>query len=300
MKIFDCITYFNEPLLFNLRLNILNDYVDEFIVSEATYTHSGKKKKLNFNINDYPKFKKKITHIVVDKQPEDLIRLTKKNKFNNSLLRNNAIKRIAKQRDKIKSYFNSSNNDDWIIYSDSDEIPNLKNLTFKKINQKIIIFKQLFFHYKFNLFLKGEDWYGSKACKYKNLISISDLRNIKTKKYNFWRFDTIFSKNKYINLKIINNGGWHFSQLKKPSEIFTKFKNDEHHDEFKLTRINQNDIKNMVKYNYISYDHSADKTNIKKKFNKSNRIYLSQINDNKLPNYLILNKKKYLNWFKKY
>ena len=46
MKVFDCTTYFNEPLLFELRLNILNDYVDEFIVCEAKYTHSGQKKKL--------------------------------------------------------------------------------------------------------------------------------------------------------------------------------------------------------------------------------------------------------------
>ena len=46
MKIFDCITYFDEPLLFDLRLNILNEYVDEFIVCEATFTHSGQKKKL--------------------------------------------------------------------------------------------------------------------------------------------------------------------------------------------------------------------------------------------------------------
>ena len=46
MKIFDCITYFDEPLLFDLRLNMLNKYVDKFIVCEATFTHSGKKKKL--------------------------------------------------------------------------------------------------------------------------------------------------------------------------------------------------------------------------------------------------------------
>ena len=45
MKIFDCITYFNEPMMFDLRLNILDKYVDEFIVCEANYTHSGKKKK---------------------------------------------------------------------------------------------------------------------------------------------------------------------------------------------------------------------------------------------------------------
>ena len=60
MKIFDCITYFDEPLLFDLRLNILNDYVDEFVVCEATYTHSGKKKKINFNKDNYPDFKKKL------------------------------------------------------------------------------------------------------------------------------------------------------------------------------------------------------------------------------------------------
>ena len=46
MKVFDCITYFDEPMLFELRLNILNQYVDEFIVCESMYTHSGEKKKL--------------------------------------------------------------------------------------------------------------------------------------------------------------------------------------------------------------------------------------------------------------
>ena len=48
MKIFDCITYFDEPMLFDLRLNILEPYVDEFVVSEATFTHSGQKKKNQF------------------------------------------------------------------------------------------------------------------------------------------------------------------------------------------------------------------------------------------------------------
>ena len=59
MKIIDCITYFDEPLLFELRLKVLNNYVDEFIVCEASYTHSGQKKKINFNKNDYSNLKKK-------------------------------------------------------------------------------------------------------------------------------------------------------------------------------------------------------------------------------------------------
>ena len=72
MKIFDCITYFDEPMLFELRLNILSSYVDEFVVSEATYTHSGGKKKINFKKENFPKFKDKITHLIVDQEPKDL------------------------------------------------------------------------------------------------------------------------------------------------------------------------------------------------------------------------------------
>ena len=96
MKIFDCITYFDEPLLFDLRLNILNEYVDEFIVCEATFTHSGQKKKINFNKNNYPNFKDKITHVIVDEQPKNLFETRKINELNNSLFRLNAAKRIEK------------------------------------------------------------------------------------------------------------------------------------------------------------------------------------------------------------
>ena len=62
MKIYDCITYFNEKTLFELRLNILDKFIYRFVVVEANYTHSGNPKKLNFNINDYPKFKDKIIY----------------------------------------------------------------------------------------------------------------------------------------------------------------------------------------------------------------------------------------------
>ena len=62
--------------------------------------------------------------------------------------------------------------------------------------------------------------------------SITELRNIKTKKYGWWRLDTFFKKDKFINLKIIDNGGWHFAEIKSPEEIYEKHKNDEHHDEY--------------------------------------------------------------------
>jgi len=297
MKIIDCITYFDEPLLFELRLKVLNDYVDEFIVCEASYTHSGQKKKINFNKNNYSNLKKKITHIIVDKEPNNLFEINESNKSNNSLFRLNATKRIEKQRNKIMSYLENNNPNDWIIYSDSDEIPDLSKINLKKSEKKIILFKQKIFHYKFNLVLNTYDWYGSKACKLKNLKSITNLRNIKSKKYSWWRLDTIFKNNKFINLKIVDEGGWHFTELKSPNDIYIKHKNDEHHDEFNLTGINKQDIENMVKNGYISYDHNADKIDLKQKWNKNNKIYLTKINDNKLPKCLIENKNKYLKWF---
>ena len=297
MKIFDCTTYFDEPLLFELRLNILDEYIDEFIVSEATFTHSGQNKKINFNKNNYPRFKDRITHIIVEKEPDDLFEVDELNESNNSLFRLNASKRIEKQRNETISHFNKENSDDWIIYSDSDEIPNLSKINLKKINKKIILFKQKVFHYKFNLVLDSHDWFGSKACKLKDLQSISNLRNIKTKKYNWWRADVLFKNNKFIDLQLIEDGGWHFTELKNAQEIYIKHINDEHHDEFNLTGINANDIQDMINNKYIVYNHSVDSKNLDKKWNKNNRVYLSEINDNKLPDYLINNKNKYLNWF---
>ena len=132
MKIYDCLTYFDEPILFELRLNILDSYVDEFIVSEATFTHSGGRKKINFDKKNFPKYKNKITHIIVDKEPEGLISINRSNNSKNFLFRLNAAKRIEKQRNEIENYLRKKNQNDWIIYSDSDEIPNLGKLIFPK------------------------------------------------------------------------------------------------------------------------------------------------------------------------
>ena len=60
MKIFDCTTFFDENLMLEVRFNILNERVDKFVITEAKYSHSGEKKKLNFNISKFPEFKKKI------------------------------------------------------------------------------------------------------------------------------------------------------------------------------------------------------------------------------------------------
>ena len=48
MKIFDCTSFYSEHMMYEIRLNILNDNVEKFIVTESTYSHSGQKKKVKF------------------------------------------------------------------------------------------------------------------------------------------------------------------------------------------------------------------------------------------------------------
>ena len=285
MKIYDCITYFNEKELFKLRLNILDKFIYRFIVIETNYSHSGKAKKLNFNINNYTKFKNKIIYIPITEKPKNIKKPLKNFK------RFNAIQRIEFQRNQILNSIKYADDNDIIIYSDSDEIPNLENLNFNKIKERFIIFKQKLFYYKFNLELKSVTWYGSRACKKKHLVDINYLRNLKPKKYPWWRFDIIFKPNKHRSVKIINNGGWHFSQIMSPKQLQTKFLNDEHHDEYELNKLKYAKIKDMIKKKYIIYDHYADQENLKKKWN--NKIFLSKVNINNLPIYIKNNLRKY-------
>ena len=116
--------------MLEIRFNILNKYVDKFIISESRYSHSGEKKKLYFDIKKFPEFKNKIIYLVVDNEPNNLVYQKKDNNIfeNNSDMRMNSIKRIAYQRDKIMDCLVEADDDDYIFYSDNDEIPNLENL----------------------------------------------------------------------------------------------------------------------------------------------------------------------------
>ena len=153
MKLFDCTTYYDEELIIDLRLNMLNQYVDKFIICEAKFSHSGRKKKLNFDIKKFSKFKDKIEYVVIDNEPNNLIYEDNDEKKESYLnWRSNSVKRIAFQRNKLFDAVNDiANENDYIMYSDNDEIPNL-DLFNPKINKnKITIFEQDLFYYKFNL-----------------------------------------------------------------------------------------------------------------------------------------------------
>ena len=199
MKIYDCTTFYSEHMMMDVRFSILSKYVEKFIITESLYSHSGKRKKLNFDINNYPKYKDKIIYLVIDKEPDNLI----EDETSNVHKRLNSIKRIELSYNYMSNAINDVSEDDLIILSDNDEIPNLNSKAFLNCKKSFIFFKQLFFYYKFNLFYDLMPWFGSKACKKKSLKSFSWLNNLKGKKYPFWRFDTLFFKNKLINLEII-------------------------------------------------------------------------------------------------
>ena len=291
MKIYDCTTFYSEDMMLDLRFNILNEHVHKFVVVESTFSHSGNKKKLNFDINNYPKFKDKIIYKVIDFEPPNLHKITEEKTF--YLKRINSLKRIELSYNFMENAISEADDNDLIILSDNDEIPNLNSESFKKSKKNLIIFKQLFFYYKFNLLYELMPWFGSRACKKKNLKSFSWLKNIKNKQYPFWRIDAYFSELKNTNVDIINDGGWHFTNVKSPEEIFEKMKNFGHHDEFDISGITLEDIKKKIKEKKVFYNHFADKQNLDKwKYEHE----LKNIGFELLPNYLRENKDKYKNW----
>ena len=230
MKIFDCVTFFEENRLMNLRFNILNKFVDKFIVCEGQYDHRGNPKKINFDKKNFPGFENKINHIICEKFPDAL----------------DPWKRQAFQRDFILENLDECSDNDLIMFSDPDEIPNplmLKNLDLKK---KYGIFLQKLFYYKINMqdLELGCNWEGTRICRKKNLKSIDYMRQKVVKKnikYGLWRID------KEKNFEIISNGGWHFSYLLTAQEIQRKI-NTFAHTEFDLEKFtNMENINNSIK-----------------------------------------------------
>ena len=128
MAIYDCFQYFNEEHIADLRFNILNEFVDYFVIVESTVNHQGKEKKLQFDINKYQKFKKKIKYIIVDDTPENI---KKPHEGGESLVEQH-------QRNSLMKILNKADDEDLIILSDVDEIPNLKKLNL--FEKKILLY----------------------------------------------------------------------------------------------------------------------------------------------------------------
>jgi beta-1,4-mannosyl-glycoprotein beta-1,4-N-acetylglucosaminyltransferase len=150
-----------------------------------------------------------------------------------------------------------------------------------------VALKQNHYYYKLNLQAQNNPyWLGSRMCVKKYLKSPQWLRSLKFKKRPFWRIDKFRLNN------IIDNGGWHFCNLKTARDLLYKYKNlcetDDQYvfnekisDEF----LDENKIKEKI-------DQGLDLIGRKEKFNVVN------IDDN-FPKYLLDNISKYSEWIVK-
>jgi len=268
MKLIDCFMYFDEDLVLDIRLNTLNDKVDKFIIAEATKDHAGKDKKLNFKIENFSKFKDKIQYIVIDNLPIN-VKSPKKGWHENHA-------RDQFQRNSLEKGYKEFNDEDLIMISDIDEIPNPKKLEEFDIKNKYACFLQKNFQSKINLMnITDGDWPGTKICQKRYLKSPQWLRNLKIKKKPFWK---IFNK----NIQLINNGGWHFSFLKRPESIKNK----------------------IISYSHQEYN-TEEFTNtdlIEKKISLGEDLFHRKINykkitiDDSFPDYIVKNREKFKDW----
>ena len=215
-----------------------------------------KKKKLKFKIKNFLIFKNKIKYIILNNFPKGLSSWERENYNRNFIIKG----------------LNEAKPEDYIMISDVDEIPKLTNLKILE-KKKYTAFKQKMFYYRFNLHnLTEPDWIGTKVCKKKDLKSPQWLRNQKVKKYPFWRLDK-------INWNIIENGGWHFSFVMTDRGIKNKIESYAHSE---FNKKNYKSIKNIKKNISLKKDLFGRPF----KFIKINA-------QNKLPKYLLLNKKKF-------
>jgi beta-1,4-mannosyl-glycoprotein beta-1,4-N-acetylglucosaminyltransferase len=294
MKIFDCFMYFDEEIVLDLRLNTLNDHVDYFVIVESCFTHKGDKRKLKFNYEKFSKFKDKIIYLIYDQEPKNIETVNESDDVNEKTRKYilNAAYRENGQRNFIVSGLDKAEKDDLILVSDVDEIPNLENLDLKNIKEKLLIFNQDMFYYKFNLKLPNLIWSGTKACRKKDLINPQWLRNVKDKKYSFYRLDVMFSKTKYNDIKFVNNGGWHFSNIKNALEIELKLRSYLHHREFDTNPMTPEEIEKIIKNKQAIYDLKVDK-----RVNKiGDGSKLENYPLNKLPIFLQNNLENYKEW----
>lgn len=261
--------YFDDDLVLDIRLNTLNEYVDKFVIAEATLDHAGNEKKLNFDIKKFIKFKDKINYLII----EDLPRNT--NNFKKNW--HPAHIRDQFQRNSLERGYKNFSDDDLIMISDIDEIPNPKKISEFKTENKYACFIQKNFQAKINnLNITQENWLGTKICKKKFLKSPQWLRNIKTKKRKFWHFF------RDREPQIISNGGWHFSFLKKQELIQKKIKSFAHQEFNKSNLTDLESIKKRVRSG----------TDIFERPYKYKKIELNS----EFPEYILENKSKFKDW----
>ena len=260
-KILDCVTFFDNNFMFEIRYNILSDFVDYFVICESKYDHKGNIKKKNFILKDNYDPKKIKYVFLEEKFPK-----------NTDRWKNQAI-----QREHLLKATSFADDEDYIFFSDPDEIVRPDLLKNFKLNKKYGIFMQDFFNYKFNLFNSHETpWEGTRVTKKKNLKSIDLMRQkvlAKNLKYSFLRID------KEKNIQLFENAGWHFNNILTYEEISLKLKTFAH-SEFSDEKFSSVKIIRQKIINNIDL------------FNRGHKYKVIKL-DHKFPKYILNNQKKY-------
>ena len=102
----------------------------------------------------------------------------------------------------------------------------------------------------------------------------------------------ILSKHKYHDIYHVENGGWHFTNIKSPKDLFAKLSKFAHHYEFETSGLTIKDVEKMVEEKKVVYDHSIDQRGYKWAGNTK----LKTLDLSKMPSYLEKNYSKYSEW----
>jgi beta-1,4-mannosyl-glycoprotein beta-1,4-N-acetylglucosaminyltransferase len=204
-KVYDCFMYFNEPDMLELRLNVLNDVVDVFVITESTNTFSGQSKSLfledTLKEERFLKFAPKIVHLIAGGEPFSVIEQTDN-------------RNEAHQRNYTYRALHHCNDDDIIILSDVDEIPNPEVIRSYNATMGISSLKQKLYYYNMNC-LSNQVWLDPKIGPWRDVREVppQDLRHVTVG----WR-----------GMKIIENGGWHFSHFGNVAALSKKIAASRH------------------------------------------------------------------------
>ena len=228
MKVFDSFIFFNELELLEMRLNILDDVVDYFVLTESPFTVSGNEKPLYYQENKdmFGKFNDKIVHHITEEIPNDFNHMLEKSKFHVAYKDPDpyGTPMINLPVRFQRALFNRNNSafgiekagvtdDDLVITSDADEIVNpllLQDLEwFNPSNHYAAECRA--FYYKLN-FLYQEDWMGSRLCTWKHLKNTTIDQH----------------RQDHENAHKIQDAGWHFSFLGNAENFKLKLASYEH------------------------------------------------------------------------
>jgi beta-1,4-mannosyl-glycoprotein beta-1,4-N-acetylglucosaminyltransferase len=239
MKIIDCFTFYNELSMLKCRLKYLYDTVDHFVLVEATRTHAGNPKSLYFQNNKhlFEPYLDKIVHVVVDDMPMPRKRMLWQGKdtIDYHILRENH-QRICIARG-IQQL--SLSNDDLILISDLDEIPN-KDILRNELPSDVCKLSQELYYYNFTCKNK-QLWTQARILKYSAYIKTQHCQNIRMLQ----------------NLPIIKNGGWHLSYFGDADFIANKLRNF-CHKEFSGERFtNKLSIQEKIDNGLDLFDHQS-------------------------------------------